>query len=309
MRVFVTGATGYIGEAVVRALLCGGHAVTGLVRSAEKEARLVSAGAAPFRADLRNVSSFSAEAAAHDAVIHAAFEQGPESVEVDRAVVEGLTASLRSSDAQRTFLYTSGVLCLGNTGDVPADENAPARAVPVVAWRPSHEQLALAAATSGLSTAVIRPGFVYGGTKGFLAGYFESAVREGAVAYVGDGRNRMALVHKDDLAHLYRWAVENRARGIFHGVDGTAPRVAELARAASTAAGKGGAARSIPLEEARQIFGPFADALCTDQVVVASRSAELGWRPSHRPPLESMTDAFAEWTESRCETSKRVEEG
>lgn len=302
MRVFVTGATGYIGSAVVKSLVKAGHQVTGLVRSAEKEDQLRQLGATPIRGDLKDPQGYRNAAAEHDGIVHIGFEYGPEGVTADRNALEVLIEAARASDKPRSFVYTSGVLCLGSTGDKPADEDAPALAIPLVAWRPAHEKLTLDAATDHLTTAVIRPGFVYGGAKGLIAGYFESATREGAAAYIGDGQNRMSLVHRDDLAELYRLVVAKRASGVFHGVDGTAPRIAELAKAASETAGRGGATRSISIEQARQTMGPFADAVCTHQVIVSKRSAELGWRPAHTRALDAMAEVFAEW---RAEAAKR----
>lgn len=302
MRVFVTGATGYIGSAVVKALVKAGHQVTGLVRSDEKVIELKALGATPLRGDLKVTASYWNAAAEHDGVVHIGFEYGPEGVAADRKALGALMETARASGKPRSFVYTSGVLCLGNTGDKPADEDAPANAIPLVAWRPAHEQLTLDAATDHLTTAVIRPGFVYGGAKGLIAGYFESATKEGAATYIGDGQNRMSLVHRDDLAELYRLAVEKRARGMFHGVDGAAPQIAALAKAASEAAGKGGATRSISVEQARQTMGPFAEAVCTHQVVMTKRSAALGWRPMHKRALDAMAEVFAEW---RAETAKR----
>jgi nucleoside-diphosphate-sugar epimerase len=296
MRVFLTGATGTIGSSVVRTLVKAGHRVTGLVRSAEKEAELKALGAGALRGDLKEPSTYQAVAAEHDACIHIGFEYTAQGVAADRAAIDTLLEAARGAGSPRSVVYTSGVLVLGNTGDRPADESAStAGAIPAVAWRPEHERLVLAAASEALATAVVRPGFVYGGGRGLIEGYFETATKEGAAVYVGDGRNRMTLVHAEDLAELYRLFVEKRARGVFHAVDGASPRIAELARAASEAAGKGGATRSLSVEEARKQMGPFADALCTDQVVVTRRSVELGWKPAHRPFLESAREVFAAW--------------
>jgi nucleoside-diphosphate-sugar epimerase len=295
MRVFVTGATGYIGTAVVEALVKAGHQVTGLVRSAEKEGQLRALGGTPVRGDLKDTASYSTAVADHDGIIHVGFEYGPEGVAADTKAVETLLEQARNGSKPKSFIYTSGVLCLGNTGDKPADEDAPANAIPMVVWRPAIEKLTLDGASDTLATAVIRPGFVYGSTKGLIAGYFESATKEGAAAYIGDGQNRTSMVHKDDLAELYRLVLEKRARGMFHGVDGSAPRIAELARAASDAAGNAAATKSIPVEQARQMMGPFADAMCADQVVVTKRAREVGWNPAHAPALEAMKACFAEW--------------
>jgi nucleoside-diphosphate-sugar epimerase len=228
--------------------------------------------------------------------LHVAFDHG-NAVATDRAAIEALLAAAKDASAPRVVVYTSGVQVLGNTA-TPADESASTEgAVPLVAWRPAHERLTLEAANDAVTTAVIRPGFVYGGPNSLIAGYAESARGAGAAVYVGGGKNRLSFVHRDDLAVLYRLVIEKRAQGIFHGVDGASPSLASLARAVSAAMGKGGATSSLPVEQARAKMGLAADALCTDQVVVTKRSAELGWRATH---LTLDTDrgveaAVAEW--------------
>ncbi len=127
-----------------------------------------------------------------------------ETVAADHAAVETLLDAARQA-REGTLVYTSGCWVLGNTGDVPADERAPtANAAELVAWRPAHERKVLDAAGDRLATAVIRPGIVYGGRGGILAGMFESAVEGGAAEFIGDGDNRWSLVHREDLAELYR---------------------------------------------------------------------------------------------------------
>ncbi|HEV8663051.1 MAG TPA: NAD-dependent epimerase/dehydratase family protein [Candidatus Methylomirabilis sp.] len=292
----MTGGTGYVGSGIVRALVEAGHRVTGLVRSAEKEAVLRGLGATPVRGDLKDPPTYRGMAAEHDAAIHAGFEYSEKAVEADRIAIETLLAATKAGGGLRGVVYTSGVWVLGNTGDRPADEGAStAGAAPIVAWRPAHERLVLDAGRGTLATAVIRPGMVYGGKGGLVTQFFSSATKEGAAAYVGTGTNRWSLVHRDDLGQLYRLVVEKRARGVFHGVDGVPVAVADAARAASHAAGKGGATRSIPLEEARKQMGPVADALCLDQVVVTRRSAELGWKLKQDSFLDGVRPAFDEW--------------
>ena len=296
MRIFITGGTGYIGSAIVRALVEAGHSVTGLVRSPEKEAALRGLGATPVCGDLKEPSAYMDVAAEHDAAIHAAFEYGDRGADVDRMAVETLLAAASAGAGPRSVVYTSGVWVLGNTGERLADEDAStAGAAPIVAWRPTHERLVLEAAGGQLATAVVRPGMVYGGKGGQVVAFFSSATKEGAATYVGSGTNRWSLVHRDDLAQLYRLVVEKRARGIFHGVDGAPVTVADAARAASQVAGKGGATRSTPLEEARKQMGPMANALCLDQIVGARRSAEFGWKPKYVSFPDSARAAFEEW--------------
>ena len=296
MRVFITGGTGTIGEAVVEELRRAGHAVTGLSRSDTSEAKLSSLGATPHRGSLDEPASYQSAAAAHDALLHVAFDYGS-AVATDRVAIETLLAAAKGAGARKVVVYTSGVLVLGNT-PTPADESASTKdAVPMVAWRPAHERLTLEAANDAITTAVIRPGFVYGSAKGLIADYAESARNTGAAVYIGDGKNRLPFVHREDLAVLYRLIIEKRAQGIFHAVDGASPSLGSIARAVSAAVGKGGATRSLPIEQARAKMGPFADALCTDQIVITKRSPELGWRATH-PTLDTdsgVKAAVAEW--------------
>lgn len=298
MRVFVTGSTGYIGSAVVAELRRHGHEVTGLVRSREKAAAIEDLGAGTVLGTMDDETIARAAARDHDAVIHTAFDYAAAAgaPEADRVAIDALLTGARATGRPMSVVYTSGVWVLGDTGDRAADESA-ATATPalVVVWRPAHERLVLDAATDALATAVIRPGLVYGGKGGLVSSFFASAASEGAARYVGDGRNRWALVHRKDLALLYRLVVEKRARGIFHGVDGVPVRVADAARAASEAAGKGGATRSIPVAEARKQMGPVVDALTLDQVVVTTRAGEVGWTPSRTSFLEAAVDAYHEW--------------
>jgi len=278
MRVFVTGATGYIGSAVVSCLVRAGHEVVGLVRRADQEPALRASGAVAVPGDLKSPASWTRVAAECHAAVHAAFDRtdGPAA---DARAVEALLDAMRDGRSQRTFVYTSGVWVLGDTGIEPADESRPVSPAALVAWRPAQERRVLEAGGTKLASAVIRAGIVFGGRGGMVQDFFDTARRDGAAVYPGDGANRWSLVHRDDLAELCRRALERRSRGVFHGVDGHPVPVAQIARACSEAAGRGGAVRSVPLAEARQKLGAYADALALDQAVVSSRAPEVGWRP------------------------------
>ncbi len=297
MKIFITGATGYIGSAIVNAFLKSGHQVTGLVRSAEKEAILRKAGAKAVIGNLRAASTYEEAACECDVLIHTGFEMAADGHEVDRQAVNTLLAAAGKTNRTKLFIYTSGVMVLGNTENKTANEDASTEnAAAAVAWRPPHEQLVLKAANKMLVTAVVRPGMVYGGKRGIISQYFHSAQEKGAVAYIGDGENRWPLVHVDDLAQLYLLIAQKRKGGIFHGVDGGAVKVKELARAVSEVAGKAGAVQSIPLEEARKQMGPFADAMCLDQLVGCKHAQELGWKCEKPAFPENIRLAWKEWS-------------
>jgi nucleoside-diphosphate-sugar epimerase len=300
MNIFVTGATGYIGQALVKELVALGHVVTGLVRSDAKAELVRRQGAQAVVGDIADPATYRDHAAEHEALVHAAFSAGPGAVAADRTAVETLIAAARAGKA-RSLVYTSGIWVLGQTGDTPAYEATPTRhPMPLVTWRPAHERLALESGIHHLASAVIRPGIVYGRSGGLTGSYFESAEKEGAAAFVGDGTNRLPMIHVDDLARFYRRVVEHHARGIFHAVDGHAVPLAEAARAASEAAGKGGAIRSIPLEEARKTLGPFADCLAADQVVESRRNADIGWHPEHPSFLGEAAKAYLDWKSAKA---------
>lgn len=301
MRVFVTGGTGYIGREVVRALVDHGHRVTVLNRSPEKDALLRDLGARSLRGDIGEPGTYAEEAAEHDALVHAAFQPSGEAVAADRTAVETLLEAA-TSGRPRSVLYTSGCWTVGDTGGGTADETVPADApAEVVEWRVAHERRVLEAADGEVATAVLRPGMVYGGHSsltGLLC--FRPAEEEGAATFVGDGENHWSMVYRGDLARLYLLIVEERAAGVYHGVDGHPVRAVDIARAASEAAGAGGAVRGIPLDEARERLGLVADALALDQLLVAPRSAELGWRPDHPSFPETAEKAYREWQECRA---------
>jgi len=274
MNVFVTGATGYIGSAVVEALRAAGHSVTGLARSAEAEQRLTGSGIRAARGDLASMTGLIAAASFADGIIHAGTTNDGT---LDTAAITAMLGALKGTG--KPFVYTSGVWVLGNTGVRVADESAPANPIALVAWRPGVEQLTLASAPHNVRAIVIRPGVVYGCGRGISADFVRFARENGAARYVGDGTNRWPMIHVDDLARLYLLALERGPSGaLYHAGDDTAYRVKEIAEAASTGAGAGGRTESWPLEDARQQLGSYADALVLDQRISSERAKrELGW--------------------------------
>ena len=301
MRIFVAGATGYIGQAVVRELVAAGHAVTGLARSAAKAKTVAALGATARAGDLTDPAGLAAAAADHDVLIHVANFYGEDRPVVDRAATFALIDGARATAAPRHVIYTSGVWTLGNTGAIPAGEDAPTDRAPTVSThRVSLERDVVAAAGGDLATTVVRPGDVYGGREGvasWLADWLPGAAGRSGIVHIGDGTNRWSLIERGDLARFYRRVVERRAEGMLHAVEDESVRVADLAAALSRASGL--PVSSWPEAEARAALGaPMTEALLLDQVVAMPRArALLGWRPE-RPPFLRAVDAI--WAQHRA---------
>jgi nucleoside-diphosphate-sugar epimerase len=285
MRIFLTGATGYIGSAVSERLGAAGHQLTALARSDASAAKLQSAGIQPVRGDFIDPTSVGAAARAAEGVISLATTYDPS---IDGPAIDAILEALAGSN--KPFIYTSGIWSHGDTGGKVVDETSPPQPAALVAWRQGVEDLVLAGAKRGVRTTVIRPAIVYGRGGGIPAGFVESARDEGAARYVGTGKNRWPLVHVDDLADLYLLALEKAPPGtLLLGVSGPSRPVSEIAAAASRGAGAGGRTAATPLEEARAKMGAYADALALDQQASGRRAQELlGWRPRRPDVLEEL---------------------
>lgn len=269
-NVFLTGATGYIGSAIVDALLAGGYGVRGLARSDQAARSLTAKGITVVAGDLNTPANLAKAASESDGVIHAGTTNDGR---IDRAAVEAMLNALRGSN--KLFVYTSGIWVLGDTAGKIADESWPVNPAALVAWRPAMEQSVIAAAGTGLRTVVIRPGIVYGRGGGIPGEFVKSGRESGVVRYVGTGENRWPVVHADDLADLYVRAFAQASAGeLFHAADGSAFPVREIAEAA------GRKAESWPIDDARKTLGAYADALVLDQLVSSEKAKRtLGWEP------------------------------
>jgi nucleoside-diphosphate-sugar epimerase len=279
MRVFVTGATGFIGLRVVRELIGAGHQVLGLVRSDAGVQALTAAGAEVLRGDLNDLEILRSGAAASDAVIHTAFQHDwskfAESCEMDKRAIETMGAVLQGSG--RPFITTAGV---GVAEGRAATEDDPPLAASARYPR-SSEVTTLALLDRGVSASVMRLPQVHDTVKqGLITPLVVVAREKGVSAYVGDGQNRWPAAHVLDVARLYRLALENGTVGArYHAVAEGGVPLKDIA----TAIGRGlnVPVTSISQEQAQEHFGFLGFFVSRDALVSSAQTREkLGWNPT-----------------------------
>lgn len=292
-RVFVTGATGYLGSAIVARLVKHGHTVYGLTRDAKHARVLASRGVEPVLGDIAESDGFLHQIKNCDAVIQAATEDGPEQATRDQQALEAIQQAVVDGRVRRV-LYTSGVWIQGDTGGQIVDETSPIDPAATVAWRPAHEEVAMDLGTHGAVSVVLRPGMVYGGARGTFGAWFREAHDKGTITYPGGGQH-WCMVHVDDVASAYLMALEHGEHGArFLICDESHFTVRELATAA--AAATGARAQAMPAEQVIATMGDVGHALLLDQQATSARARrELGWAPMHTSFVAEAAAIFAEW--------------
>lgn len=278
MRVFVTGATGFVGLPTVKELIAAGHRVLGLARSDEGEKSLAAIGADVHRGSLEDTESLRAGAAAADAVLHLGFVHDwsnfAQSCEIDRRAIEALGSVLAGSD--RLLIVTAGTAGLAAPGRLATeDDDVP----PDFPFPRVSEQTARA--LKGVRAAVVRLPQVHDTVRQGLLTYAVAVAREkGVSAYVGEGRNRWAAAHISDVARLYRLALEkNEAGAKYHAVAEEGIPMRDIAEAIGRALKVPVA--SLSAEEAPAHFGWLAAFAAHDLVASSEKTRKvLGWNPT-----------------------------
>jgi len=287
MRVFVTGASGFVGSAIVQELLQAGHQVLGMVRSDSGAEALKQAGAAPHRGDLNDLDSLQKGAAQCDAVIHTAFNHDftnyKANCEHDRQVIMALGAALAGT--KKPLVVTSGVGLVNGPLVTENDKPAGSDLIP----RAASEEAANALAEQGINTYIVRLPIVHGaGDHGFIPIVIGMAKEKGVSAYIGEGNNHWWAVHRFDAAVVYRLIVEKQpAQKVFHPVaEGSIPF-----KQIATAIAKGLQVPVVSKEgaDAEAHFGWFKHfASMGNPVSSALTRATLGWEPVQPGLLEEL---------------------
>lgn len=291
MRVFVTGATGFVGSAVVQELIRAGHQVLGLARSEEGAQALIAAGAEVHRGDLEDLESLRSGAAASDGVIHTGFihdfTRFKEMCEVDRRAIEALGAELAGSE--RPLIITSGIGMLFTPGRLATEEDMPLASSPNP--RIASELAADAVAASGVRVSIVRlPPSVHGeNDHGFIPILIGMAREKGVSVYKEEGHNRWPAVHRLDAAKLYRLALENATAGAirYHAVGEEGIKFRDIAEAI----GEGLNIRAVSKspEQAAEHFSWFAHFAGMDCAASGRQTQEkLGWYPEQPGLIEDL---------------------
>ena len=295
MKLFITGATGYIGLNVATTFRRAGYEVWGLTRSPEKASLLARHEVHPIIGTLQEPNTFTGIAAESDVIIHAAIDYQANSAALDMATVKELLNITQQSASPPTIIYTSSVWVYGDTPGQPVTEQSPLSLVETVAWRPQVEQMVLNA--GWVNGVVIRPGVVYGKSGGLTGQWFDGASDNNVLQVVGDGYNHWAMVHVDDLARGYLLAAQSDVNGeVFNLVDSSRDTVMHMAGTAAQAAGQTRQLEFIPAAKAAETRGAMAEALALDQIVDAGKAARLlNWQPKHSGFAVEICTYLAAW--------------
>lgn len=281
MRIFLTGATGWIGSAVIPELLEAGHQVLGLARSDTGAEQLTAVGAEPHRGDLNDLDSLRAGAAASEGVIHLGyshdFSRMAEAAQTDLAAITTIGTTLEGTGAP--FVVAAGVVGL-TTGRTATEYDIPN---PALHPRIAGVQAALTFNDRGVRALSVRfAPTVHGpGDHGFIAVLATIARKKGVSAYVGEGTNRWSAVHRLDAAHLVRLALDKGAAGTAaHATAEEGIPTRTIAEAIARAIGV--SATSIPADQAANHFGWLARFFTTDAPASSTLTQQsLGWQPHH----------------------------
>jgi nucleoside-diphosphate-sugar epimerase len=293
MKIFITGAGGYIGGSLAVALLQAGHQVSGLARSADSASALKGLGIVPVRGTLDDAETLAVATRAADATVNAA-NAG------HRGAVDAILGALAGTG--KTFLHTGGSSIVGTRArgelvEAVFDEDTPFTPSPSRLARVEIDNLVKGAAGKGVRSMVIAPSLIYGRGHGLnphsiqVPWLIALAKKRGVATHIGSGENLWSNVHIDDVVRLYTRALEKAPAGAFYFAADGENSMRELCGAISRMLGQGGRTQSMTVEEAAAEWGegPASDTMGSNSRVRAKRArAELHWQPKGRPLLEEI---------------------
>jgi nucleoside-diphosphate-sugar epimerase len=291
MKVFIIGATGYVGTAIDNALRARGYHTMGTCRSDESRAILTARGTEAVRADILMPQSLSESVKAADVVIYTPRLSPLEAYKSSDApwVLEGRalrTIATAMAGTEKTFVFNSGAWVYGTTIGV-ADEESPLDPPKRLVQRPELEKYVLGMGKIGIRSIVVRTGIVYGGGGGVAALFAQSARERGSATIVGDGGNHWAVLHRDDLGELYNILLERGRPGrVYNATNEHIFLQRDIAQAASRGAGAGGATTCVD----PSMLGEFGQCLALDQMISSQRAQSLGWRPTGPSIVRELED-------------------
>lgn len=281
MLILLTGGTGYIGSAVLDALVAAGHHVTAVVRNQASSLKVTDRGATGIIGDLFDPQWLAAEMHGHDAVIHTAAGGDERDPALNDSVI---TAAIDAfTGTGQSLIHTGGIWTYGDNAAI-SEEHEP-QPPAITAWRPASERRLL---ESGIKASVIQPGIVYGKAAGIPA-MLVDGVTDGALTLIGSGEQHWTTIHVDDLAALYLRALEQSPGGkAYVAVSGDNPTVRELGEAVADTL--------VPESPEATIerLGGFGEALLLDQQATGTRARqELGWLPTRPSLVELLRAGYA----------------
>jgi len=290
MRIFVTGATGFVGPAVVRDLIAAGHHVTGLARSDIGATALAAMGAEVHRGSLEDHASLRSGAAASDGVLHLGFNHDfskfAENCELDRRAILALGEELKGTE--RPLIVTSGVALLA-PGRLATEDDASARHFPRVSEATAEDLM-----QQGVRAGIVRlPPTTHGeGDHGFVPRLIAIAREKGAAAYIGDGQNRWPAAHRIDAARVYRLALEQGATmQRYHAIAEEGVPFKAIAEVIGKRLGVPVVSKTP--EEAPAHFGWFAQFAAVDVPTSSAKTrATLGWEPKEKGLIEDLDQPY-----------------
>lgn len=296
-RVFVTGASGYLGSGIAPRLVRAGFEVTGLIHGESRGATLRSAGVRTVAGDFEHREGWDGALRNADVVVHAAWNRGDTAAQ-DQEALAAIRAAIQDGRVRRV-VYTSGLWVYGDSGSRVIDETQPLAPLPIAAWRAAHEEVAFDLSHFDAEVLVMRPAIVYGESRGILGQWFEEARDSGTVTVPGTGEQFWPLVHRDDVSDAYALAVEHGAAGERYNLcDESQLTARQIGEAVARATGARLQFR--PAETVREELGAYGEALLASEKATSARARrDLGWVPRHTHFVREVDDLFREWSAGR----------